>query len=159
MVPGWVGQYEWSASSAIAGVASTGWGTEVQKNTLNVPFACCTVYIAPESITWAASATTDLAVIRFTAPQFGNYAINVTWGGGSGNTCRGGPNVVAYVRLNGAILPANIVLPPNNYQASASYVQSLVLSLGDTLDFMLGNQPGYDGACNTTGFSAAVTLN
>jgi hypothetical protein len=93
--------------------------------------------------------------VRFTALAQGSHEFNVTWGGGNGNTCRGGPNVLGYVRHNLTLIK-EISLQPYNVNAQAVFADELVLNAGDTVDFLLANPQGYDGNCNWTGLTARV---
>lgn len=116
-----------------------------------------TVTLGSSNIVWfpVVNNPTGATVVRFTALAPGDHEFNVTWGGGSGNTCRGGPNVRGFVRHNLNLLK-EINLQPYNFSASASFVDVLTLNAGDTVDFLLANPQGYDGNCNFTGLSARV---
>jgi hypothetical protein len=93
-------------------------------------------------------------VVRWTAPTAGTYDVAATWqdadaGGGSG--------AEAFVVLNGTSVAGFNGAFPNG--GSAAYDDNaLVLSAGDTLDFVLGPGANGDFGNDSTTFNADIAL-
>jgi hypothetical protein len=78
-----------------------------------------------------ADTTGDAAVLRFTAPTTGSYTVNASFGDGDfGET-------LAWVLLDGNFTTPLAALGATSL--NPSYSQTLTLTAGQTLDFMVGN--------------------
>ncbi len=91
----------------------------------------------------------DAAILRFTAPGNGLYAVNSQF------FASGGGGTTAWVVLNG-----NFGIPLaalGSTGSSPSYiVPSLALSVGDTLDFVVGNAGSFFS--DTTGLNVSISV-
>jgi len=91
----------------------------------------------------------DAAILRFTAPGNGLYAVNSQF------FASGGGETTAWVVLNGSFGSPLAALGSTG--SSPSYiVPSLALSVGDTLDFVVGNAGSY--FFDTTGVNVSISV-